>query len=234
MANEKAWEAESENWKSSLFYSSDSGLMKWLLKIGKKTDKILDQGCGIGQYAFSAYKQGFQNVIGMDLSQKLIETARSISKELNYEIEFIQGDIRKMPFENTQFNIVLSGGIVEHVPETEKAVFELARILKPGGYLLIHVPQRYSTFTLLKNIQRLLGLWKLGYEKSFSKNSFSKLLQKHGFEIQEYFLNEFTPGKHAFIGNLIKLIDKPLYLLGLGGYHMAFLCKKSNTFSSFN
>lgn len=225
MANEKNWEDESKQWKN-LFYSKDGTLIKWLFKVGKKSDKILDQGCGIGQYAFTVYKFGFKKVVGLDYSEKLIETAKENAKKLKYKIGFVKGDIREMPFKDNSFDIVISGGVIEHVPESLKTIEELSRIIKKEGYLLIHIPQKISTFTLLKLFQKAIGTWKLGYEKSFTKKGFTKMLNQSGFEVKDYFLGEFTPGRHKILGSIIRLIDKPLYLIGFGGYHMSFLCKK--------
>lgn len=226
MENEKAWAKQSKYWEKNLFYSKNTLFLKWLLKISKKTDKILDQGCGIGQYTFSAYKIGFQNIIGLDFSEKLLKLARKNAKNLKYNIKFVKGDIRNMPFKENFFDAVISGGIVEHVPETEKTISELSRVLKKNGYLLIHVPHKISIFTITKKIQQFFGIWKCGYEKSFTKKYFSKLLKENGFEIKDYFLSEFKPGKHKIIGKIIQVIDKPLYLAGFGGHHMHFLAKK--------
>lgn len=79
---------------------------------------------------------------------------------------------------------------------------------------------------MLKKIQQALGIWKLGYEKSFSIPSFRKLLEKNGFRILGFKLSEFKAGKHKIIGKIIEIIDAPLYAIGLGGHHMCFLTRK--------
>lgn len=226
MEDKKIWEKHAKEWGKNPFYSRETTFIKWLLEFSKQTDKILDQGCGIGQYALSIYRLGFKNVIGLDFSEKLLKIAKKNASNLNYDVEFVKGDIRKMPFKKNSFDVVISAGIVEHVPETEKAVSELSRVIKKNKYLFISVPHKLSTFTLVKIIQKIFGMWKCGYEKSFTKKYFSKLLEKNGFEIQRYFLNEFGPGKHKIIGKIIQIIDKPLYFLGFGGHQMHFLAKK--------
>jgi ubiquinone/menaquinone biosynthesis C-methylase UbiE len=226
MKNEKVWEKQSKDWEKTLFYSKKTLFLKWLSKISKKTDKILDQGTGIGQYTFSAYKIGFKNIIGMDFSEELLKKARENADKLKYRVKFVKGDIRDMPFSDEAFDVVISAGIIEHVPETGKCVEELARVLKKRGYLLIHVPQKISVFTIIKKIQQFFGTWKCGYEKSFTKKYFSKLLEKNGFEIKEYFLNPFVAGKHKIIGGILEFLDKPLYSIGFGGHQIHFLAKK--------
>jgi len=223
----EVWNNQINNWNKNLFYNPNKNiLLKWLLKYGKKSDRILDQGCGVGQYAFTVCKMGFKNVTGMDFSASLIAQAKNNNKKLRYKCKFVKGDIRKMPFRDKTFDSILSAGTIEHVPETDKAMQELSRVLKKGRYLIIHVPHKYSTFTILKKIQQALGIWKLGYEKSFSIPYFRKLLEKNSFKILEYKLSEFKAGKHKIIGKLIEIIDAPLYLFGLGGHHMCFFCQR--------
>lgn len=221
------WENQADDWEKNLFYPPETNiLLVWLKKIGKKKDKILDQGSGVGQFSFTIYKMGFIDVTGMDFSEKLIERARENNNKLKYKCKFVFGDIRDMPFKSDSFNIVVSGGIIEHVPETELTIKELSRVIKKQGYLLIQVPHKFSIFTLLKKVQQFLGIWKIGYEKSFSVPRFSKLLRENKFKILDYKIKEFEPGNHRVLGNMIKLIDKPLYSLGYGGHHMYFLCEK--------
>ena len=224
--NKDAWNNLIKKWKKDIFYDKNNILFNWLLKYGKKSDKILDQGTGIGQYAFSAYKFGFKNVVGMDFSEKLIKTAKELNNKLNFKCKFVEGDIRNMPFKEKSFDIVISGGIIEHVPETEKTISEISRVLKNKGYLLIHVPHKISVFTFLKKIQQFLRIWKLGYEKSFSIKELSRLFEKYHLKILEFRIKQFEPGNHKIIGKIIQTLDKPLYKLGYGGHHISFLCQK--------
>jgi ubiquinone/menaquinone biosynthesis C-methylase UbiE len=215
-------------WKKNLIYSAKNDpILSWLLEIGKNNDKILDQGCGIGQYDFTTRKLGFKNLVGLDFSKKLIQTARHFNRKLKTKIKFVLGDIRNMPFKEKTFDIVISAGVIEHVPETEKALSEISRVVKDRGYLLIHVPHMISIFTLTKKIQQLFGMWDTGYEKSFTIQGFSGLLNKNGFEILKFKIREIEPGtKHKILSKLLRIIDKPLYKIGLGGHHMFFLCRK--------
>ncbi|MGD9276217.1 MAG: class I SAM-dependent methyltransferase [Candidatus Pacearchaeota archaeon] len=233
MDNKKIWSGYVHEWNDSFLNDFDSkkdfsgnSNIRFLLKVAMKKDKILDQGCGIGQYPLTAYKLGFKNVTGLDFSKELIRAARKNAEKLNYKINFIEGDIRKMPFEKSEFDIVISAGIVEHVPETKLAIAEISRVLKNKGYLIIHVPQKISVFTITKKIQQFFGLWKCGYEKSFTKKYFSNLLKKNNFEIIEFSLPPFRAGKHKILGGVLEVLDKPLHALGFGGHHMSFLCMK--------
>jgi len=225
--NKEQWNKQADRWEINVSSTIKNNiLISWLKKYGKKKDLILDQGCSIGQYSFSVYSLGFKNVIGLDYSEKLINIARRYNKKFKTKIIFKKGDIRKMPFKKSYFDIVLSPGTIEHVPETEKTLSELSRVIKKNGYLMINVPHRISIFTLTKLLQKVLGIWPLGYEKSFTKGHFKKLLKKHGFEILDFKINRIPVGRKVLISKTIRALDWPLYKLGWGGHHMYFLCKK--------
>jgi len=75
---------------------------------------------------------------GVDIS----EDAVSICKK--HGIDAVFGDARSLPLKNDFFDFVFSFGTVEHFPETKQALLEHIRILKPGGYAWIEVPNAWS------------------------------------------------------------------------------------------
>lgn len=211
-------------WKNQEYYpiNSKNVIIRWLKKLPK--NKILDEGCGTGRYTISLSMLGFKKIVGLDFSKKLLKIARKNAKKYKCKCRFIKGDIRELPFKKESFDIVLSAGIVEHVPETQQCIKEIARVLRQRGYLIIHVPHRISFFTINKLLQQLFGVWSSGYEKSFTKSYFRKLLEKNNFKILTEITSEIE-GK-TFITKILKILDKPLYTIGLGGHHIHFLCQK--------
>ena len=158
-------------------------IVKFLFNFSKKFSaskrkkiKVLDAGCGIGGYIAIAKILGFR-AEGIDIADEAVKIAKS--KGLNVK----QGDIRKLPYKNKTFDIVISGGVVEHFPETYQAIKEIARVLKKGGFFIGNVPYKYSVFSLSRKIQQLLKIWKLGYEKAFTIKEFRKILEDNNFKI---------------------------------------------------
>jgi len=224
--NIRIWESQAKKWNSlKLLYPDDYLIVKWLNKI-KKSSKILDEGCGIGQFSITFAKKGHK-VVGLDFSKTLIKTAKKNAKIFRCPCKFVVGDIRNLPFENNIFDVVISAGIVEHVKETKKCIKEISRVLKKKGILIIHVPHKISLYTLNKLFQKLLGLWKSGYEKSFTKSYFEKLLKRNGFLIKKFNLKEIEEGsRFPLYTKILKILDAPFYQLGFGGHHMFFYCIK--------
>jgi ubiquinone/menaquinone biosynthesis C-methylase UbiE len=226
--SETDWSIDSDMLKK--FLVRQKTMFDWLKDVtkGNKKVKILDQGTGIGQYAMACAKLGYRNIRGMDFSEKMLERARKYAKVYKGKnIRFDLGDIRDMPYEDNTFDVIISPGIIEHVEETEKTVEELYRVVKNGGHVLLFVPYKWSLFTLLKKIQQFLGIWKCGYEKSFSEKELEELLKK--FVILDKKHVYYRPGKHPWIGKCIQLVDKVCRLFGCGGHHIYFKLKKNKS-----
>lgn len=224
---EKVWDKKLEDYKSFKFDDetyAQNIFYKWLKK-DLKRGKALDQGCGTGFYTIMLERMGY-DVTGLDISMALLSEAKKNKEKFQCSFKLIRGDIRKMPFKDETFDVLLSGGIIEHVKETEKTLNEIQRVIKKGGILVINVPHKITIFTLVKLLQQFLGIWKIGYEKSFTISRFRRLILKRGFEIKRFYLKDIELGKRQIVGKILRILDYPSRILGLGGQHMFFLCKK--------
>src|SRR5690606_7460738 len=77
-------------------------------------------------------------VIGVDMTEKMIEKARANAARLGYSnVEFILGDIEAIPLEESTADVVVSNCVMNLVPDKNKAFAETYRILKPGGHFSI-------------------------------------------------------------------------------------------------
>jgi SAM-dependent methyltransferase len=93
---------------------------------------VLDVGCGTGVVAVTAARIGAR-VRGLDLTPELLERARENARIANVEIEFREGDVEALPFEDAAFDVVLSQFGHMFAPRPEIALAEMLRVLKPGG-----------------------------------------------------------------------------------------------------
>jgi SAM-dependent methyltransferase len=93
---------------------------------------VLDVGCGTGVVAITAARIGAR-VRGVDLTPELLERARENASVANVEIDFREGDAEALPFDDAQFDIVLSQFGHMFAPRPEIAIAEMLRVLKPGG-----------------------------------------------------------------------------------------------------
>ncbi len=96
-------------------------------------DRVLDAACGTGDLAIADRKAGATHVTGLDFSERMLERARRKAPEL----EWVQGDMLELPFEDGAFDAATVGFGVRNVADLELALRELRRVLRPGGRLAI-------------------------------------------------------------------------------------------------
>ncbi|MGF6823172.1 ubiquinone/menaquinone biosynthesis C-methylase UbiE [Microbacterium sp. ZKA21] len=96
--------------------------------------RLLDAGCGPGHWT-QLLHDGGRDAVGVDLSAQFVTTARSRYPDLRFE----QANLRDVPFEDAVFDGILAWYAMIHVPPAElpEILAELARVLAPGGSLLI-------------------------------------------------------------------------------------------------
>lgn len=106
----------------------------------KKGDTVVDLGSGAGNDCFvaRALTGDTGRVIGIDMTEPMIEKARNNVKKLGYSnVEFRLGDIEDMPVISDSTDVVISNCVLNLVPDKGKAFSEIFRILKPGGHLSV-------------------------------------------------------------------------------------------------
>jgi SAM-dependent methyltransferase len=92
--------------------------------------RVLDIGCGTGETAERIAKELGTVVIAADQSNRMVDLARERG------LEAVVADIQAMPFEDGEFDCVVAGWVLYHVPDRKTAISELARVLRPGGRLV--------------------------------------------------------------------------------------------------
>jgi ubiquinone/menaquinone biosynthesis C-methylase UbiE len=111
--------------------------------------KILDAGCGAGRLTRELSERGYA-AFGMDYSYGMLERANSICNHGgNHNVELFQGDIESMPFKDSRFDMIICLGVITYLKSEEKALNELARVLKPEGTLILSV---INKFRLVKHL----------------------------------------------------------------------------------
>ena len=93
-------------------------------------DRVLDACCGTGDLALAARAEGGR-VTGLDFSERMLERAR----QKTAEIEWVQGDLLALPFEEGSFDACTVGFGLRNVDDLDRALSELRRVLRPGGRL---------------------------------------------------------------------------------------------------
>jgi len=97
--------------------------------------RLLHAGCGRDKIGVSSSYADRCTVIGLDLDSRVAKQFHS---------DFVLGSVSALPFENAAFDAIFSEYVFEHVREPAEAFLEAARVLRPGGRMVILTPNRYS------------------------------------------------------------------------------------------
>ncbi len=98
-----------------------------------KDIKLIDLGCGTGELLRQLEQDGYTSLYGLDLSSSMIEVAKTKAPS----VDFLHAPIESVPVGDSKFDVVISNAAIQWC-DTETAACEIARILKPGGHLLLN------------------------------------------------------------------------------------------------
>jgi ubiquinone/menaquinone biosynthesis C-methylase UbiE len=111
----------------------ESQLIKEMLQAGSG-ESILDAGCGTGIFTIDLLAAG-AIVVGLELSFPML--SKAVKKLAGYPFRMVQGDMKCLPFDDNEFDKVVSVTAIEFIKDTTGAVNELFRVTKPGGRIVV-------------------------------------------------------------------------------------------------
>jgi arsenite methyltransferase len=103
-------------------------------------ERVLDLGSGAGTDSLvAALMVGPEgSVTGIDMTTEMVEKARSGAEALGLEnVSFVEGEAESLPFADESFDVVISNGVVDLIPDKDAVFAELRRVLVPGGRIQI-------------------------------------------------------------------------------------------------
>lgn len=165
---------------------------------------FLDLGCGIAWTSAVLAKKGIHTV-GIDISSEAIQKSKEIFKKHKLKGRFIQADLLALPLQDASVDFIYSCMSIEYVRDTQKAVEETYRVLKPKGVMVAIVPVvSLTTLTyhqlrgdipqipIIKSfmewvhVKVLKGKYmQYGYEKSFTPFYLRSLFLRAGFQVKK-------------------------------------------------
>jgi SAM-dependent methyltransferase len=102
---------------------------------------VLDAGCGVGYGTAVLAAAGAARLVGLDNDPAAVANASSRYGGRD-AVEFLQGDLRELPFEDSSFDLVVCFEAIEHIERQDAALDELRRVLRDDGHLLLSSPNR--------------------------------------------------------------------------------------------
>jgi ubiquinone/menaquinone biosynthesis C-methylase UbiE len=117
----------------------------------RKGKSVLEIGCGIGIDAAEFARHGAQ-VTTLDLSPNNIELAKKYFSYNNLSGNLLVGNAEAMDFEDDTFDVVVAIGVFIYTPDTQKAINEVLRVVKPGGEVICMFWNRISWYPVLVHL----------------------------------------------------------------------------------
>ncbi len=110
--------------------------------------RVLDAGCGRGRHLGESFRRPGVHAVGVDFCLEDVTRTRNLMRLMEKEgeggggsWETMQADLTQLPFADNSFDLVICSEVLEHIPEDDRAIREIIRVLKPGERLAVSVPR---------------------------------------------------------------------------------------------
>ena len=192
-------------------------------------DAFLDAGCGDGRHLAALARSGHRpsRITGTDISARILETARATAAPL--EPELVQANLEALPLEDEAFDLVLCTQVIEHLLDPAAGVRELARVLRPGGVLVLTTDNRRALVSKTLNAPRAAAVRLLRLHQRYKRVEFPhadftraevvSLVGEAGLSVEHAETFRFTvarPLGRPSVQRLLNRLDKALPAHGVG------------------
>jgi len=155
-----------------------------LQRVGAR-GRLLDVGCATGSFMMAARRIGFTDIHGVDVA------AASVAVAQRRGFDAVAGDFSAHMFAPGRFDVVSMWNTLEHLPDPFIFATEAWRVLAPGGYLVVSMPNCNSlSVALLRRRYRYIALEHLNY---FTPATLRTLLTRTGFRVVHHETRSFNP-----------------------------------------
>lgn len=190
---------------------------------------LLDVACGDGRYLAALPMLGPvpERVVGVDIAESILDTARRATSRSGFAPELVRANLEWLPLGDSEFDLVVSIQTIEHLLDPAAGLRELARVLKPGGTLLLSTDNRRNLITRTLNGPRWLAASLVGKRNarvtlrfphgSFSRGELDRLLTETGLVVERVRTFRFSVvGASTGLIRVLNRIDGRLPDLGIG------------------
>ena len=135
---------------------------------------VLEVGCGMGELAQRLTREAGIAVKAVDLSPRMVELARTRG------VDAVVADVQNVPFGDAEFGVVVANWVLYHVPDVDRALDEIARVLEPEGHLVAATVGPEN----MRELWELVG-GPISIERSFDTRTGKERLQRHFSSVEQ-------------------------------------------------
>ena len=140
-----------------------------------KDARLLDLGCGSGRSLADFRTMGYANSVGIDIAPNSIKVCEQMGFKAGKDVFLMDGTATG--FQNGEFKLVYSGGVIEHFPDFEPFVREMTRI--SNSYVLLMQPNHFSLFRKLVDLLRGVPV----DEYFYREEDYTARFEQYGFSL---------------------------------------------------
>lgn len=149
------------------------------------TERVLDVATGAGHTAFALAPHAAE-VVALDITPEMLAVAQQVANERHlYNIRFLKGDAQNIPCEEASFDVVACRQAAHHFPDARRAVQEWARVLRPGGKLILvdsASPEEPEIDAFLNEIECLRDP---SHVRNYRRSEWLAFLHEAGFTVND-------------------------------------------------
>jgi len=215
-------------------WAEDCSIMEKYIRSQARKDatlQILEAGCG-GNWPINLEGIRFR-LTGVDLSEKLLKLRRTKLNDLH---ESIVGDLRHVELQPNRFDVIYNSYVLEHIPDANRVLDNFNRWLKPGGIVILRIPDRNSVWGFVtrftphwfhqfhhKYIRGIRNPDEVGFtpfptvhDRVVSREGIHEFCRKNQFAIKEEHGHTFYLTGLGNVGTLVYVFVRCMNILSLG------------------
>ncbi len=175
-------------------YSTGGRLVREVLADGPVAGRlVMEIGAGSGRDLLELARLGARGIV-LDYSPESLGLVRQQAVAQGIPVMFVQADATRMPFRDGAIDVSFHQGLLEHFRDPRPLLAENARITRPGGRVLVDVPQTWHLYTVMKKMLIFANRWFAGWETQFTVRELERLVRESGLEVTRSYGDWMVPG----------------------------------------